>query len=209
MWPLTAVPRYAVPVSSPTLGVWIVTVPTFEPAGQVGSAKSLIVNCASEQPASEPSLLADGDSDTPSGRVIEIRFGADCSLPVVEAGIATLAVNEEAPPALAGLAVNESDGWNSSALQPVMLIADEFVAFVVWAEVKSPLIELPLQTGGLTRKFALLKTSCSRWRSSFSLRMSSGTSLTTSRPKSLRRRIAAWSSSVSIVIGPTTTGTRM
>ena len=55
---------------SPTAPVVIVTEPTFEPAAQVGVAEVVArLNCASVQPTSAPSLLIDGESDTPVGSV--------------------------------------------------------------------------------------------------------------------------------------------
>src|SRR3954468_9894573 len=146
---------------APTEGVVIETVPMFELAGHVGLAKSVIVNWASEQPLSVPSLLADGDSEMPSGRVTVIFLAAD-----EFAGTFTAMPSDELPPAAAGEAVKPNVGAKARPAQPVNVIAEETVLLVgvVAPEVNAPLIVLAAQLEGLVRKKPLkpprLRVSC-------------------------------------------------
>ncbi len=101
-------------MSSPTIGLFRTTLPTFEPAGQASSTvMSSVLNSAVWHSARSPRAPADGLSDRPSGIVTRTVFRASSALPA-SAVARICVVTRLATIGLAGAATKPTEAFSES-----------------------------------------------------------------------------------------------
>ncbi len=133
------------PVIAPTLGVWIVTVPTFEPVGQAGSTHEPARNWASVQPTRSPRAFAEALSDVPCGSVTTAFLTGDWLF----AGSVSVVVNAAADAGALGAAEKATDGEKFAPEQPVTDRLELNGVVVPCLETSEPEMALPEHDAGL------------------------------------------------------------